>query len=151
MGLFKLRTRRYPKHGAWADVALWGLFRLQTRLFASNTYLRAAGIALARQVGPNWSIPSLLAAQRSAHSGSKRVLISCHVVVITLHKMQWTWHGCRRPAPVQVAAGDALRAARQQDVSCQAEAALVHAQLKAERAARVARLKVGAPTRRLMP
>ena len=50
VGLFKLRTRRHPKHGAWADVVLWALFRLQTRLFASHTYSKAAAIALAKQV-----------------------------------------------------------------------------------------------------
>ena len=46
------------------------------------------------------------------------------------------------PVAVQVEAGERLRAARQEDLDAQAQAALVHAELKAERAARVSRLKV---------
>ena len=38
---FYLRSR-----GALADILLWAIFRLQTRVFASNTYIKCAQIRL---------------------------------------------------------------------------------------------------------
>ena len=38
---FYLRSR-----GALADMLLWAIFRLQTRVFASNTYLKCAPLLL---------------------------------------------------------------------------------------------------------
>ena len=44
---FYLRSR-----GALADMLLWAIFRLQTRVFASNTYIKCASLPLSFASGP---------------------------------------------------------------------------------------------------